>query len=105
MEENNYVYILRSGKSNNFKIGVAKDIGKRIKELQTGSPYVLTLYHCFTAPTRKSAFNCENTLHKFFDQHKTELMCGEWYRITKKELLPFLKFDTTTEILNLFQEN
>lgn len=49
----NYVYILRSGNSQNFKIGVSKNIIDRIKQLQTGSPYKITLYHCFEAVTRK----------------------------------------------------
>lgn len=105
MEETNYVYILRSGNTNNFKIGVSKNIENRIKQLQTGNPYKITVYHYFEAPTRENAFNCEHWLHKFFDGHKTELMRGEWYRITLKELEPFLKIDYTTEAMCYCVEN
>lgn len=105
MEETNYVYILRSGKSNNFKIGVAKNIENRIKQLQTGSPYRLTTYHYFEAPTRALAFNCEHILHKFFDGHKTKLMCGEWYQIELKELRPLLDFMYTNEVISYCMYN
>ena len=105
MEETNYVYILRSGNSNNFKIGVAKNIENRIKQLQTGSPYRLTTYHYFEAPSRALAFNCEHWLHKFFEGHKTKLMCGEWYQITLKELQPLLDLTFTNEAIAYCMEN
>ena len=105
MEENNYVYILRSGNSNNFKIGVSKNIENRIKQLQTGSPYKIFTYCYFEAPTRKEAFNCEYWLHKFFDLHKTALMCGEWYRLNKNELKPLLNMTYTTEVITYVIDN
>lgn len=37
-----YVYIYRSGDGNVFKIGKAKDVGKRIKTHATGNPEPLT---------------------------------------------------------------
>ena len=99
MEDTNYVYILRSGNSNNFKIGVSKNIEKRIKQFQTGSPYKISTYCYFEAPTRQQAFNCEYNLHKFFDSHKTDLMWGEWYRISKKELEQLTKCQTTIDVM------
>ena len=103
MEDITFVYILRSGHSNNFKIGVAKDIGARIKQLQTGSPYKLSLYQYFEAPTRKQAFKCESLLHRYFKSCKSRLMWGEWYRLSLQELELFRGLDYTGEVLDIIE--
>lgn len=104
MNETNYVYILRSGNSQNFKIGVSKNIIDRIKQLQTGSPYKISLYHCFEATARKQAFECEHSLHKYFSKNKTKLMWGEWYRLTRKDLEILLQCDYIDEVKEILGE-
>lgn len=88
----NYVYITRSGYSNNFKIGVSENPAKRLKQLQTGSPYILRLFHIFECQDRADAFNKEKLLHKHFDGRKTKLMWGEWFQVPPKEMAEAVEF-------------
>ena len=41
-----YLYVLRHGDSNLFKIGRTVDLARRMKQLATGNPDRLTLFAC-----------------------------------------------------------
>jgi hypothetical protein len=57
-----YVYVLRSGTENIFKIGRTKlDVDARIQQLSTGNPYRLTKFDVIE--TEHEA-KCENYLHR-----------------------------------------
>lgn len=58
-----------------YKIGVSKDVNKRLKQLQTGNPFVITLVERF--PT-KYAFKIEAALHVSYKINNVE---GEWFDI------------------------
>lgn len=74
-----YVYIIKcnNGKNYPIKIGVADNPEKRMSELQTGSPYGLTLLSKIEMPSRQAAYDLECWLHKRF---KSAQMNGEWFR-------------------------
>lgn len=66
------VYFIQAGKRGPIKIGVARNIRKRLDALQTASPYRLRL--------RASVFGDERTeaaYHRMFDEHR---MSGEWFK-------------------------
>lgn len=63
-----------------FKIGRAKDIWKRIKQLQTGNPHPVELWLSWEV---NDARKVEAWMHeKFKEQH----VRGEWYRLDDADI-------------------
>lgn len=74
-----YVYFLRAGKSRKgpIKIGIAKNIEKRIATLQTGNHLVLYLEGCIKCDSYAQAYSLEQMLHRVFKGHNIR---NEWFR-------------------------
>lgn len=83
------LYILSCQDRKFFKIGVCKEeaLQKRIKTLQTGNPYKISLeYH----DLRKNATKAETFLHQ---QFASKCESGEWFtNITLEEIRTKLLF-------------
>lgn len=77
-----YVYLLKTPE-NVFKIGVAKNIDKRIKSLQTGCADKITLVDKFLS---NYPFKIESTLHRRYEDVKVN---GEWYYLTNENINNF----------------
>ena len=74
-----YVYFIGTGitKGHQVKIGVAKDVEKRLKGMQTGNPHKLIILAKIPCDSRRHALHLEATLHERF---KKDRMTGEWFR-------------------------
>lgn len=68
-----------------IKIGVAKDIEARKRNLQTGNPLQLRLLGWIEA---ENAFHLERHLHQYF--HSAHVR-GEWFGVEPADILPMLK--------------
>jgi hypothetical protein len=75
---NSGVYVVEAGETGLFKIGYAKDIQKRLADLQTGCPFKLKLFG--TIPGGR---DMERTMHILYKPYRTS---GEWFS------LPFQNF-------------
>jgi len=69
-----YVYVLEADES--YKIGVSADIGKRIKQLQTGNSNKIQLYGYITIADRTEALRVEKLLHRKLESDR---LSGEWF--------------------------
>ena len=76
-----FIYLIRENNdSNNYKIGSAKQIGTRIKGLQTGNPDELILIKSFST---KNRFKLEHMLHRhYYDKRGL----GEWFVFEKNDV-------------------
>ena len=75
------IYIIRINNQDIIKIGYTasnKSLIKRIKAIQTGNPFTLTVESTFGGSRLK-----ERYLH---DQCKSRHMSGEWFRLTREEV-------------------
>jgi Meiotically up-regulated gene 113 len=73
-----FIYVLKSGE--NYKIGIAKDVSKRMRELQTGDPVKhMFVYSSFS----ENAPDFESRLHKAFAEYRG---AGEWFALPPEEL-------------------
>jgi hypothetical protein len=61
-----FIYFVLNEDSKAIKIGRARDLGKRVKVLQTSSPARLKLIHCIQVDTSKEAEVLEKSLHRQF---------------------------------------
>lgn len=68
-----YLYIIQSDKTGSLKIGRSKDPEKRLKQLQTGSPYSLKLI--FMAEGKG---HLEKRLHERLKDYRQRRK-GEWF--------------------------
>ncbi len=80
-----YIYII-SNESNHIKVGITKNLKRRLRSLQTGNGDKLTIlfseeFDC----TRKHLLSVEKIIH---NQLNTNLVKkhGEWYQINNDEL-------------------
>lgn len=86
-----HLYIIQSDVTGAFKVGRSKNVQKRLKQLQTGSPYKLKLIL-----ELKHQGYIEKQLHEILKTHKCRKN-GEWFEFTATGYLP----DEITEMLNL----
>lgn len=73
------VYVIGAGR-HGFKIGFSVRADARLQQLQTGSPYKLTLEHVIKT-TEPAA--CESWLHSLFAERRG---VGEWFNLTAGDL-------------------
>ena len=70
-----YVYLIHDIYNNTYKIGVTKDLNKRIKSLQTGNACELRLVESFET---EYPYRLETMLHRSLEQYR-EL--NEWFSL------------------------
>ena len=84
-DNDRFVYVIKSG--DNYKIGIAKDPRKRMRDLQTGDP---TEHAIVTTSFVSNAQQLEAKLHQHYTQYSVR---GEWFK------LPSDKLEEALEIL------
>ena len=80
MREKSYVYLLKVSSEGIYKIGVSKDVNKRIKQLQTGNPETIYLINKFHS---EYAYKIESVLHRRF---KSKHVQGECFYLEPKDI-------------------
>ena len=79
-----FVYLLNDSES--YKVGVTKNINRRIKTLQTGNKNKINLIYKFETNT---PYKLEKILHKHYFSYKAERL-GEWFDLPDNEVFNFL---------------
>ena len=73
-----YVYVI-AAEGEAVKIGVAKNIQRRLNALQIGHPRRLSVAHEFMCVDRVEAYAVESRSHRLLKQHH---MSGEWFGVS-----------------------
>ena len=74
-----FVYIIRSGKTGPYKIGVSHDVDNRMMFLQIGNPEKLYKIAAIDFQTMGRAKVVERQLHKMYKRARIR---GEWFNST-----------------------
>ena len=85
-----FIYIVRCGKQNLFKIGISKNVDKRLKQLQTGNPHKLKCIFRIESLEIKAA-KIEATIHQFFKEANKKHVLNEWFNLTDDEVVGLAK--------------
>jgi hypothetical protein len=92
-----YVYFIRMGETNFYKIGISKYVEKRIKQIQDQLPnnvkaikIIKTLYSSFI----------ESCLHDIFKSKKTR---GEWFEFSECDVLEVISILDHVNIKNDYE--
>lgn len=81
-----YVYFILNYDSEAIKIGMAKNVERRLDNLQTSSPSTLKLLSKIQAKSVNKARELEQSLHRKFDKYRIR---GEWFKASV-ELLDYI---------------
>ena len=73
-----HLYVMKSGDS--CKIGISKDVSRRIKQVQTGCPNKIE--DVWVSPDLEYASECEKILHSYFEYCRSS---GEWFSVSFDE--------------------
>lgn len=84
-----YVYVLHAQGTPRVKLGVAYDVEKRRKDLQTGCPYPLVLLAAFPCPR-----HAERKLHRHFAAYRKS---GEYFELPAFSAKPIMDFIKSVE--------
>jgi len=89
---NNCMYIYAIGTEHRQKIGFSKDPAARLKQLQTGNAEELQLHGSIEVSESRVKL-LEKFLHKDMSYKRVK---GEWFNLTKVEVLEYLSFAEIT---------
>lgn len=81
-----YIYVIKNPLNETVKIGVAQDVDKRIKQLQTGAGIELELI--YKSIICSNAFAIERDVHEYFKEYRT---FGEWFKVNPDVVIDFLE--------------
>lgn len=78
-----YVYVIQHEK--HYKIGVSKNVSKRITAMKTNTPVNIQLVHSFFVGIEvyANAYGWEKLLHHYFASRRLN---GEWFNLTKEDV-------------------
>jgi hypothetical protein len=84
VDRTGFIYLVRNGETNRYKIGISKDVPSRLNTLQTGNPEKLSLIRAFPAI---DALELEQELHNYYAAQR---VVGEWFVLTERDVEYFL---------------
>lgn len=83
---NTFVYVLNAVETNRFKIGVSRNVPKRVTTIQGQSPFKIGLVSYYDS---EDFYGDEHLLHRFFHKYR---VLGEWFT-----------FDPVKSAINFFK--
>lgn len=80
------------------KVGIAKDVSRRILAIQTGNPHHVRLLKQWRSESRELALGWESFLHSLLHQWTTK---GEWFSPPLEVVMEILGWDDMDELMEL----
>lgn len=78
-----YVYILKVNSDGIYKVGVSKNVERRVKQLQTGNPEPIEIVKTFLS---EYPYKIESLLHRRFKRNQVQ---GECYYLSEQDIQTF----------------
>ena len=72
------IYIIKCSGTDYYKVGVSENALDRVKGLQTGCPFDLTVEMTCTMPSRLAAYTAEAQIHQTLCNQRVR---GEWFEL------------------------
>ena len=82
-DNKSYVYILKVSSDGIYKVGVSKNVEKRVKQLQTGNPEKIEIVKTFLSDY---PYKIESVLHRSYQRNHVQ---GECYYLSEKDIENF----------------
>jgi len=81
MPVHGYLYILKCGEFDIYKVGFTGSLKLRVRDLQTSSPFKLKKIACMAGDSED-----EKDLHDLLLLAGIQRMCGEWFKISDEDI-------------------
>lgn len=81
------IYFIVDDYDGPIKIGISKNVDKRLSTLQTGNPRELKLMAWIVTQGKSEDHETEQKLHRFFSEYRVR---GEWFSLTPDHILEVL---------------
>lgn len=92
------LYIIRDGNTNNYKIGITKDLNKRLRGIQTGCPHELQIIKLWKHTQKQVIQKYERVLHRYYKKCGCQLETqGEWFELRPADISFLCKPNTIAE--------
>lgn len=91
-QEGGYVYVIHALGTSRVKIGYSADPEKRLRELQTGSPFELRLLAKWPG-----SLDSELSAHRAFADHRC---VGEWFEVDVQGIVPLVEASLHLDLPN-----
>ena len=76
-----YIYLIREGTTDHYKLGRSVNVQRRLKQLNSGNPRPLHIRYSLKKPDAK---NVEKSLHIYYASHRLDTEY-EWFTFTEAE--------------------
>lgn len=86
-----FVYLIRCEENNYYKIGITKNIERRIKQIQTGTPDKIYLVEKYES---EHSSKIEKALHNFFSPYHRN---NEWFELSLEDEMKFMEMCQSIE--------
>ena len=93
-----FVYLIRCEENNYYKIGITKNIQRRLKQIQTSTPDKIYLVEKYES---KYSNKIEKALHNFLVAYHRN---NEWFELPLEEELKFIEMCKSIEKNLIFLE-
>jgi len=97
------LYIIQIKNTNIYKIGVTKNLNKRLSDLQVGNPNELILIKLWKHPQVKKIQNYERILHNYYKKCGCWIR-GEWFNLKQIDINYLSKPNTIDEQNQLIED-
>lgn len=99
------LYIIRDGNTNNYKIGITKDLNKRLRGIQTGCPHELQIVKLWKHTQKQVILKYERVLHRYYKKNGNQANTqGEWFELTQNDLICLCGVNTIQEQNDLIDQ-
>lgn len=84
-----FLYVITSDENEEVsKVGRSTNPKRRLKGLQTGSPYKLRIAYTYGVLTKQSCLSLESRVHMLLDR---ERLSGEWFNLPAEDIVPIIE--------------
>jgi len=98
-----YIYLINETNTNNYKIGYAKDVNKRIKQLQTSNSNKLNIINTYKIKNTSKWTKLEIMIH---NHYKFKRLNGEWFNLEYNDTIDFISVcEQKDKIIDLMIDN
>ncbi len=100
-----FLYIIRNGETDEYKIGITNNLNRRFKEIQTGCPNAIHLIKIYSHYHKTVVQKYERVLHRYYQKCGCRIRTnGEWFKLTKADIIYLCKPQTIDEQNNLIKD-
>lgn len=100
-----FLYIIKNGETNEYKIGISGNLNKRFSNIQTGCPHEIKVIKIWSHYQKEVIKKYERVLHRYYEKLNCKIRNnGEWFILSEEEISKLCQPNNIEEQNNLIKE-